>query len=406
MNEKELIQLEDIQNKIYTIRGVQVMLDSDLAQLYGVEVRVLNQAVKRNLNRFPKEFMFQLKDDEHLFLRSQSVSLEDKRGRHRKYQPYAFTEQGVSMLSVVLRSDTAVKISIQIMNAFVAMRRFLLSNAQIFKRLDTLEIKQKYGHARLMIFLIFIIIIMSVNYSAAKEENREVDKETTKKEKTPKPQKNALSKKNGTSNQKSGGGKEISINLGGGVMLDMVKITGSGHDFYIGKYEVTQSQWERIMGNKPSGFKGANNPVENVSWNDICESNGFIEKINSLKPDGYSRFRLPTEVEWEYACRAGSATEYYWGNKIDGAYCWYDGNSQATTHPVGQKEPNAFGLYDMSGNVYEWCSDNYDFGSYYVVRGGGWSYDALYCRSDLRVRIDPSGRGVSYGFRVVFAPGR
>ena len=123
--------------------------------LYGVETKVLNQAVKRNSERFPKDFMFQLSKDEYELLRSQNVTLEkwehlrsqnatieDKRGQHRKHLPYAFTEQGVAMLSAVLKSETAVKISIQIINAFVAMRRFINSNAQIFQRLDALEIKQ------------------------------------------------------------------------------------------------------------------------------------------------------------------------------------------------------------------------------------------------------------------------
>jgi hypothetical protein len=147
--------MEAIQNRIFTIRGVQVMLDSDLADLYGVEVRVLNQQVRRNADRFPEEFMFQLTPQESNSLRSQNVTLDADgslssqnvtlkkgRGQHRKYLPHAFTEQGVAMLSTVLRSETAVRTSIQIINAFVAMRRFLLTNAQIFQRLDTLEWKQ------------------------------------------------------------------------------------------------------------------------------------------------------------------------------------------------------------------------------------------------------------------------
>ncbi len=170
-------ELSTIQNRIHTIRNVQVMLDSDLAELYGVETKNLNKAVKRNKDRFPENFMFQLtphefenlksqfvtssekglrsqiailkrdlrcqfgtlnRDD----LRSQIVTLKGERGQHRKYLPYAFTEQGVAMLSGVLRSETAVKVSIQIMNAFVAMRRFIASNAQIFQRIDTVERKQ------------------------------------------------------------------------------------------------------------------------------------------------------------------------------------------------------------------------------------------------------------------------
>lgn len=142
MTENELIMSKEIQSRIYAIRGVQVMLDEDLAFLYGVDTKVLNQAVKRNIERFPEEFMFQITDEEFDRLRSQVVTLDSGRGKHRKYLPYVFTEQGVAMLSAILRSDTAVKVSIEIINAFVAMRRFLLSNAQVFQRLDTLELKQ------------------------------------------------------------------------------------------------------------------------------------------------------------------------------------------------------------------------------------------------------------------------
>jgi hypothetical protein len=150
MTDKSLsLRTEDIESKIYTIRGVQVMLDSDLAELYNVEVKALNQAVKRNIERFPDNFMFQLTKDEFenlksqiVTLRSQIVTLNKARGAHRKYLPYVFTEQGVAMLSGVLKSDTAVKVSIQIMNAFVAMRKFIASNAKIFQRLSAVERKQ------------------------------------------------------------------------------------------------------------------------------------------------------------------------------------------------------------------------------------------------------------------------
>jgi phage regulator Rha-like protein len=140
------IEIDDIQKHIYTVRNVQVMLDEDLSVLYGVETRVLNQAVKRNIERFPPEFMFQVSATEFEILksqivtssddslRSQNVTLKTGRGQHRKYLPYAFTEQGVAMLSAVLKSETAVKVSIHIINAFVAMRRFLQSNAQVFQR--------------------------------------------------------------------------------------------------------------------------------------------------------------------------------------------------------------------------------------------------------------------------------
>jgi len=163
MRQKEIVKQSGIQNLIITIRGIQVMIDSDLAVLYEVELRALNQAVKRNSERFPKEFMFQLTEDEsHSLnvskddlnignsLRFQSGTLKnepkagslDRRGQHRKYLPYVFTEQGIAMLSAVLRSETAIKASIQIMNAFVAMRRFIATNAQIFHRLDKVERKQ------------------------------------------------------------------------------------------------------------------------------------------------------------------------------------------------------------------------------------------------------------------------
>jgi len=151
----DLAIIEEIQSRIFTIRGMQVMLDSDLADLYGVEIKRLNEQVKRNAERFPENFMFQLNDEEVNRLRPQNATLETTgslrsqiatfetgRGKYRKYRPYAFTEQGVAMLSAVLRSEIAVRTSIQIMNAFVAMRRFLLTNAHVFQRLDTIEWKQ------------------------------------------------------------------------------------------------------------------------------------------------------------------------------------------------------------------------------------------------------------------------
>ena len=142
IGKQELMVIDDIQSRIHTIRGVQVMLDEDLADLYGVEVRVLNQSVKRNIDRFPEEFHFQLSTEENEVIKSQIVTLKSGRGKHRKYLPYAFTEQGVAMLAGVLRSETAVKMSIQIINSFVAMRRFIASNASIFHRLDSIELKQ------------------------------------------------------------------------------------------------------------------------------------------------------------------------------------------------------------------------------------------------------------------------
>ncbi len=137
-----LLSIDKIKSRIYTIREMQVMLDTDLAELYNVETKAFNQAVKRNNERFPKTFMFQITKEEYENLRSQFVTLNKGRGTHRKYLPYAFTEQGVAMLSGVLKSDTAVRISIQIMSAFVAMRKFISTNAGIFQRLDHVERKQ------------------------------------------------------------------------------------------------------------------------------------------------------------------------------------------------------------------------------------------------------------------------
>ncbi len=134
------IEVTTIQNRILLIRNQQVMIDRDIAELYGVETKVLNQAVKRNIDRFPERFMFQLNQDEFHFLRSQFVTSKNEMRGGRQYLPYVFTEQGCAMLSSVLKSETAVQVSIKIMDAFVAMRKFLLSNAQIFQRLDSLEI--------------------------------------------------------------------------------------------------------------------------------------------------------------------------------------------------------------------------------------------------------------------------
>ena len=130
----------NIEPLIKVIRGQQVMLDKDLAMLYGVEVKVLNQAVKRNVERFPNDFRFQLTKEE--CLRSQIVTLNGKQGQHLKYMPYAFTEQGVAMLSSVLRSQTAIEVNIQIMRAFVSMRHFMVNNASMFSRLETIEYHQ------------------------------------------------------------------------------------------------------------------------------------------------------------------------------------------------------------------------------------------------------------------------
>jgi formylglycine-generating enzyme required for sulfatase activity len=186
------------------------------------------------------------------------------------------------------------------------------------------------------------------------------------------------------------------------------------YSFYMGKYEVTQAQWQSVMGNNPSNFKdcGGNCPVEQVSWDD---AQSFIQRLNGMN-DGYT-YRLPTEAEWEYACRAGTTGDYA-GNLSDMA--WYSENSGSKTHTVGGKQPNAWGLADMHGNVWEWCQDWYHEtyhgaptdGSawlsggeqkYRVLRGGSWSYDASDARSAYR-RYDSLDSRVdlnSFGFRVV-----
>jgi len=186
--------------------------------------------------------------------------------------------------------------------------------------------------------------------------------------------------------------------------------------FYIGVYEVTQEEWGKLMGSTPSHFKGPKNPVESVTWDAAQE---FMRKLSQKENLTY---RLPTEAEWEYACRAGTTTEYYWGDDAGdrqiGDYAWYDGNSGGTTHPVGQKKPNAWGLYDMSGNVWEWCEDwssaypadkeavdpiGAAGGSERVIRGGSWDLYALGCRSALRGGSSPSYRFYALGFRLVRA---
>lgn len=142
--DNKLVAVDDkeIRNMIYTFRGKQVMIDSDLAMLYRVETKVFNQAVKRNLNRFPEHFRFQLTEEEYKNLRSQIVTSSGNAHGGRRYMPYVFTEQGIAMLSAVLKSDIAIEVSIKIMDSFVEMRRFLASNKELFSRMDRIEIKQ------------------------------------------------------------------------------------------------------------------------------------------------------------------------------------------------------------------------------------------------------------------------
>jgi len=141
VNKKSLIPVDRIEKAILLLRGQKVMVDADLATLYGVETRVLVQAVKRNIERFPEDFMFQLSKEEADFLRSQIVTLKKGRGQHSKYLPYAFTEQGVAMLSSVLRSRRAVQVNIEIMRAFIRLRQMLASHVELARKLDALEKK-------------------------------------------------------------------------------------------------------------------------------------------------------------------------------------------------------------------------------------------------------------------------
>lgn len=181
-------------------------------------------------------------------------------------------------------------------------------------------------------------------------------------------------------------------------------------DYYIGQTEVTQALWEAVMGSNPSFFEGDNLPVEQVSWND-CQV--FIQKLNQLTG---KQFRLPTEAEWEYAARGGRKSQgykYAGGNNI-GSVAWYTGNSGIETHPIGTKQANELGIYDMSGNVYEWCSDWYgDYtsssqsdpqgpssGSGRVGRGGDYGSSAGYCRVSNRYGILPGCRGDNLGLRL------
>lgn len=183
--------------------------------------------------------------------------------------------------------------------------------------------------------------------------------------------------------------------------------------FYMGKYEVTQKQWHVIMGSNPSKFKGGTRPVEQVSWDDVQK---FIAALNQKEGKHY---RLPTEAEWEYAARAGTKTAYFFGDDegLLSQYAWFKGNSGKKTHPVGMLLPNAWGLYDMLGNVWEWCQDWYDkeyytknsgadpsgplSGSDRVIRSGSWNKIPYYLRAAIRNYASPDGVDDSLGFRLV-----
>jgi uncharacterized protein (TIGR02996 family) len=194
------------------------------------------------------------------------------------------------------------------------------------------------------------------------------------------------------------------------------------HGFYLGIHAVTQSQWQAVMGNNPSRFKGKNRPVEMVSWNDCQE---FVTKVSQREG---KRYGLPSEAEWEYACRAGTTTPFHFGETLSTDQANYDGNypynkgakgvDRRRTTSVGSFPPNAWGLFDLHGNVWEWCQDEYrDYGDLNtkntlemenidynarVLRGGSWYFDAWFCRAALRIRLAPGYRHYYFGFRVAF----
>ena len=233
-------------------------------------------------------------------------------------------------------------------------------------------------------------------------------------------------------------GNALTIPVKNGINIEMVKVEAGSFDmgatpemqapyevekpvhrvtltnnYYIGKYEVTQALWQAVMGSNPSHFKGDDLPVEQVSWND-CQD--FISKLNAMTG---KRFRLPTESEWEYAARGGNKSRGY---QYSGSYniddvAWYSDNSGSKTHAVGTKEPNELGIYDMTGNVWEWCQDWYGSysgspqtnptgavsGSFRVGRGGSWIYSASECRSSYRNYGTPGDRYGFLGLRLVLS---
>ena len=233
---------------------------------------------------------------------------------------------------------------------------------------------------------------------------------------------------------------EYHLTLPGGVVMEFVKIRpgwfemgspgGEGYvtehprhrvcitrPFYIGKYPVTQAQYEAVTGKNPSYFKGPDRPVEMISWEEARE---FAHRLNRM--ERILAYSLPTEAQWEYVCRAGSSTTYCFGFEEGslGGYAWYYDNSGKETHPVGKKKPNDWGLYDMHGNVWEWCQDWHDSGYYSkspglnppgpstgrfrVRRGGNWCYDARLCRSASRYGSSPGYRDKNIGFRLQRTP--
>ena len=280
-----------------------------------------------------------------------------------------------------------------------------------------------------LFIMLFVVPMFGFAQTSGGQMRRPVKKQqttgtTTHKKKENKKMVGNVSKRNGTKNRVLQNLiKDMVYVEGGTFMMGATSERGSDaydrekpahqmtlSSFSIGKNEVTQEEWEAVMGSNPSYFKGKKLPVEKVSWDD-CQK--FIRKLNQLTG---KQFRLPTEAEWEYASRGGSKSrgyKYAGGNDV-GSVAWYDGNSGGKTHDVGQKQPNELGLYDMSGNVWEWCQDWYgDYssssqtnptgsssGSYCVCRGGSWSDLARFCRVSYRDGDAPGFRIYDLGLRL------
>ncbi len=245
-----------------------------------------------------------------------------------------------------------------------------------------------------------------------------------------------------TSNETKTEAKMVLLPAGSFIMGEESEVDSSPHEvsvssFYIDAHLVTQEEYEKLMQDNPARWKGSKNPIEQVRWSDAVRYCNARSEAEGLQPcydlttwkcdfnaNGY---RLPTEAEWEYACRAGTKTSYFFGNDASKLkeYAWYDENSGGKPHPVGEKTTNPWGLYDMSGNVWEWCNDFYkvdyytespkndprgpETGETKIVRGGAWKFSAESCRSGYRYNEDPGYADVCfgydiYGFRCVRKP--
>ena len=241
------------------------------------------------------------------------------------------------------------------------------------------------------------------------------------------------SKENTSNEEKTESTKMVLIPAGSFIMGDEEQVDAKPHEvtmssFYIDTYLVTQAEYEKLMHDNPSRWKGSNNPIEQVRWSDAVKYCNARSQAEGLQPcydlttwkcdfsaNGY---RLPTEAEWEYACRAGTKTAFFFGDDPSSLkdYAWFDKNASGKPHPVGQKTPNPWDLYDMCGNVWEWCNDFYkvdyyqespkenprgpETGETKIVRGGAWKFSAECCRSGYRYNEDPGYADVCFGYDI------